>query len=350
MSIQIWNIKTNTKVKDINDENVIEYNPDYTILVDTNQSYSVEFFVNDKFHRLENTAPFSLSGDNLNKWDYKPNLYKITAKIYSDKNKKGKLLFTINKSIRFVLPSKPAKPSAQTIPTIPATPTQQPKLNNYRNISKIVYKEQFNDDVLTMLRKHKYWVFVWGAKPTEYTSRAIMDRIKIKENKLTITCFKNDKDYSNLGLNPRAELRVNGYHLPANAPLYARIDMKLNHKDSKFEFFQIMQHNGRASPILQLEVRKGKFGVRYTNFNNGLIVVPLFNEHLDNAIWDIEFLSHTSNGYIRVYYNGKQVWELKGRTISNNVSNVWTQYGVYRNAGTDIDQSITVNEFLLAYQ
>jgi hypothetical protein len=225
------------------------------------------------------------------------------------------------------------------------------KNNSYLKFSEIIYKENFADDVSLMLSKHKYWVFVWGAKPTEYTSQAVYDRIKNKGNKLEITCFKDDNDYSNLGLNPRAELRVNGYFIPVNKPLYVRIDMKLNHYDSRFVFFQIMQYDsGRAGPILQLEVRNGKFGVRYNNFNNGLSVAPLFDENLENAIWDIELLNHISNGYIRVYYNGKQVWELKGRTISDSSPNAWIQYGVYRNSGTNIDQSVTINELLLAYQ
>jgi hypothetical protein len=167
-----------------------------------------------------------------------------------------------------------------------------------------------------------------------------------------VTCLAGDGDYSGLGLNPRAELRVEGYRLPVGVDLYAKIHMRACQAKSGFEFFQIMSTGGGSFPVLQLEIRKGNFGVRQNTFK-ALVPRPLFAEHQREINWEVQFRlvasssDNRADGYFKVFADGKLVWSYTGKTVYDGANDAWTQYGVYRNAGTSQDQSIEVYHFEL---
>lgn len=211
-----------------------------------------------------------------------------------------------------------------------------------------IYKEQFNTaEVGEILSRNKYWVFAWEVpSATSFRHPAIKKRFEriAGQDGIKITCLGNDKDYSKRGLNPRAELRVENYHVPITVDCYAKISMRSCQTPSGFEFFQIMTNGPGSYPVIQLEIRKGRFGVRYNTFK-ALVPHPLFAEHQRRIEWEIEFRLHNVDGFFKVYADKKLVWSHSGSTLYNNSTTAWTQFGVYKNAGTQQNQSIEVYEF-----
>jgi hypothetical protein len=306
----------------------------------TEPSRSVEFFVEGKSARIENTAPFSLPWQ---QFAHEQSGAVISVRVYGEKGKKGSLVETST-----------LKLTARVVPSTPSEPSKDMKkeeandaASKSKNASngKTIYKEQFTEDIGSMLQRNKYWVFAWGVKSTPPYGQLDPRFVKIPGG-IKITCLAGDGDYSGRGLNPRAELRVEGYKLPVGVPLYASITMRACQQSSGFEFFQIMSTGGGSFPVLQLEVRKGSFGVRQNTFK-ALVPHPLFAEHQKRVQWRIEFVLHGSNGYFRVYADNQLVWSFKGKTVYDGASSAWTQYGVYRNAGTSQNQAMEVYGFEL---
>jgi len=207
-----------------------------------------------------------------------------------------------------------------------------------------MYEERFNEPLKTILERHGYWVFAWNVKDSlNVNDPDIYKRVQIVNNRLHITCFKDDKDYSGLNLNPRAELRVDGYKLKPQTAYRATIQMQLGQRDSGFEFFQIMV---ASFPALQLEVRDGKFGVRVKDVDkNQLNPVGLVDAHTNPVLWEVEFFLDYMRGYFNVFMDKKKVWSMSRKTMERRPSNTsaWTQYGVYKNRGNANDQTLIVD-------
>ena len=228
-------------------------------------------------------------------------------------------------------------------------------MDNKHGELSVIYHETYKDDIQTILKNNKYWVFAWNIKKAnDYTSSEIEKRFKIqkkgKDSKLLITCLKDDGDYVNLGLNPRAELRVHGYYFNYNIEYVIKFDMRLVQLGAGFEFFQLMHlgPNG-ADPLVQIETRNGKIGIRYNSLGKGLIIDSLYPEHTNKIEWIVCFKLHVNNGYIKIYNGEKLVWEIKGRTVLNETTG-WTQYGVYKNGtgyNKNIDQSVEYYQYMI---
>jgi hypothetical protein len=328
---ELWNTHTMKKHQNLiapSDE--IMYNPAHTILFQANASCSVEFFSNDQRVSVENQAPFTLATT------LTPGTYALKAVVYNDKDANGTIV-TVSAVIL-------------TVDTRNATPIPLSPVANPQQVVNDVYREEFHThDIASLLKKHGYWVFADGVEHVrQYTSPAIPRRFVLNRGTLTITCFKEDADYTRTTLNPRAELRVEGYPLQENVAYSVTITHQIGAMNAGFEFLQIMNQKPAASPLLQLEVRKGQFGVRYWNFRDALLVVPLFPVHLRKVTWVVECLLHPSQGYFRVLCDGKEVWKRQGQTLVAGSKRQWIQYGVYKNAASATDQSMTVHTFAIS--
>lgn len=209
-------------------------------------------------------------------------------------------------------------------------------------MSRTIYEDDFDQDIITLLSKYKYWVFAYEVKEPpkiQQYQNAIRKRFIITNEGLQITCFKDDKDYSNTNLNPRAELRLENYKLPINKQYKVTFIMKLPFSNSGFEFFQIMV---LSKPVLQLEIRKQKFCARYHDGRN-LISVPFHDEIIKKDIkWEVEYKLDSKNGYYKVYKDDRLIWSKTGQNIFNPSSKTnWFQYGVYKNgSGHKNDHSV----------
>jgi hypothetical protein len=216
---------------------------------------------------------------------------------------------------------------------------------------KIVYEETFKTDVIDMLIKNKYWVFadkVSSPKDIQKNISEIKKRFINTPDGLKITCFKEDKDFANLGLNPRAELRLENFKLKFKQRYKITTQVLFPHANAGFEFLQIMI-SGPARPTFQLEVRRNKISARHSDGKN-LLSIPLLNEEPNKLIqFETEFyLDNSNNGFIYVYKDGKQIWSKQGITIHGKSSNAWLQYGVYKNGtGSNTDQSVIYKYFKL---
>lgn len=208
----------------------------------------------------------------------------------------------------------------------------------------VIYEEQFREPLVTMFRKHTYWVFAWGVdRPTMYDDSDVARRFVKTSDGLQMTCFKSDGDYSGLGLNPRAELRLEGVRLQNGISYKLGIELQVLRAPAGFEFFQIMRD---SKPTLQLEVRNGQLGVRYFDFAKGhLYPIPLQPLAPRTRMrWEIRAFLAPDGGRFEVFLDGVSVWSRVGNNVGGSNTRNWIQYGVYCNQRPEVDQSILVHE------
>lgn len=211
-------------------------------------------------------------------------------------------------------------------------------------MSTVLYEEGFNEDIINILRGHKYWVFAWnviGSTDIIRNIREIRNRIVNIPDGIKITCFKDDKDYTFGTLNPRTELRLENYKMEIGKTYKITNWVKFPHSGAGFEFLQVMVSNP-SRPTIQLEVRNDMLGVRFMNPRGQLQVVPICPIETDKFMkWEVELNIHPTWGFFNVYKDGVKLWSYGSPTLIGSASNAWVQFGVYRNSSPKTpDQSI----------
>ena len=211
---------------------------------------------------------------------------------------------------------------------------------------KIIYEEDFSSSLKEMLDKHHYWIFAWECDPGDHEDADIFDRIEKLENGIKIKHLEGDQDVFKSGLNSRTELRPNKYKLDVGKEYIVEARVKFTMKIGA-EFLQIMGRykNGDAHPLLQLESRGDNINSRYKvyNANKWSYREKILDREDADGLWTVHFKADPdpNKGFIRIYKDKKIIWEKVYKTYEeNNKNQLWIQYGIYKNTGTDDYQEI----------
>jgi len=338
VKLELWNTNPFTLSRVVKDNDTIVLQNNTFVANVPSDTESVEFYVNNNLQRTEKNAPLTISGDQTKTaTPFTISAGKHTFKVIVH-SKKGTTQ-TLECSINIV--------SSQAQP-----PREDEK--NQPNAKKVIYSETYNSSVADVLRRGKYWVFVWGAPSvTSYTHPEVSKRITISNGTLKQVCFASDKDYSGKNLNPRTELRLEGIRLPFEKTY--RVEMMMNgiaKNTFNFEFFQIMESYPKAGPVFQLDFHGGKYNARYYDSTNGqLWRKPIVDFGVGECRWVVEWRqsSDTNKCFITVFLNGKSVWERKNaRNTRQGSGSAWLQYGVYKAGNNNQDMYLEVHQFTVS--
>lgn len=201
-----------------------------------------------------------------------------------------------------------------------------------------LYNESF--DSRNFLKQHGYWMYADGVSRFDYESNRAKERFSVQNGALTITCKKEDEDFSRLGFHPRAELRLDRIRFRAENTYRVVFECRLGQPQSTFEFWQLMCNK---LPVIQLECRKGFIGVRYKK-GRDLTVMPVMPVTMGDMRWQVDFhVSKKDAGYAKIWLNGVSVWQSAVGLPVKEEGGCWIQYGVYLNQPSTRDQSVLYN-------
>jgi hypothetical protein len=184
------------------------------------------------------------------------------------------------------------------------------------------------------------WVYAWEVPMTiRDNTSPLQNKIILSDSGLLFRVFSTDQDFSKASLNPRTELRSLNSLQVNQRYLFDMEILPVSHPFSTYEFFQIMAYVPDAKPLLQLEFRNGRVGVRYRLKNKELAIVP-FKEIQPQAY---KFRVELKFPEVKVSMNGEEAWHCK--LPEQFIKNFWYQWGLYLNKGTRIDQSVLFKKF-----
>ncbi len=226
----------------------------------------------------------------------------------------------------------------------------------------ILHQANFKDypTVKDYLLSNTHWVACsdnntdW--KPTDMTQDKIYKRVtKTNEGYLQIERFASEPmDVINgVTLRPRIEIQPVYRRLPRQTPIHIRYVVSLIEGGTNFRgmIFQIMDHTntGATLPVFQFEMRNGDLHTRWCQVSEQgesikteifKIATPKWNASEWHTLDVFVYLSHTSNGYIRVYRNGVFVWDRKAINASQNPLNPMVSFGIYAVPGFDLKTQV----------
>lgn len=227
----------------------------------------------------------------------------------------------------------------------------------------IIYDEQFNDSLETMLREHKYWVYMVNVHPSNYLKYEdnlveIRKRIKKDEGGLRIERLSGDKDVFDSSLNARTEL-VPGIRVPYNDHYHLYTSVYFDDEVLNSTFLQILgkDNNNKTKPLLTLDTRAGNMHVRTHDFSKDpsgyfeRFVLANYKEDLYRKTieFDVFFYPDTTSGYFKVFMNQKLVFErLDSPTYwSKKNGKLQLQYGCYGTDGSYNYETVVYKRLLL---
>jgi hypothetical protein len=309
----------------------------------------VTFYLNDQLYRIENVAPYTIEGDTS---DFVTpsklciGVHSLRVVATDEKNRtvsECKLKFTV------VANAQTAPPKIQP-PKVQPPKIQPPKANS----NKIIYTEDYRSNLYDILKKGKYWVFIWGVKPaTNYTHPNVLKRIQVSNGMMRQTCFASDGDYSGNNLNPRTELRLEGIRLPFEKQF--RVEMIMNgiaKTSFNFEFFQIMETYPKAGPVFQLDFHRNSYNARFYDIANGhMWRNPIAPFGVQQCHWVVDWRqsSDPARCFIDVTLNGKLIWNRRGKkNTRQQKGSAWLQYGVYKAGNNNQDMFVEIKQFTVS--
>lgn len=203
------------------------------------------------------------------------------------------------------------------------------------------YQENFDNRDISWFDhgKNGYWQFYWDVNNDP---RLSMRRARYQLHAgttgkhLRINRYTEDKDYTNSGLNPRCELRFENASWKFKKGEEGVIRLRTRHHSDQGNatFLQVMHRldQGGAYPIVQMEALGTKYTVRggfipRKDLSSGASITADVMKWIQ---WEIRFRgNNASNGYVKIYKDGVEVFSQSGSNSSTKSDAIWIQVGLY---------------------
>lgn len=356
------------------------YLPAFTIVANPDVPVgSVQFLLDGLPYRLENVSPYVMSGDQsgyTTPLNLPSGFHELSVIAYSRGNKMGSRIAVAKTSLIIIQGPSMQPPASSTrapVTSAPATTTRAPTTTTRAPVTttrapvttttttkapmtsspagfRTIYDENFDLEIKSMLKTHGYWVFAWDVAGSTNLDDPDIYRRVIRQpdgSGIRIICFGNDQDYSRNGLNPRTELRLQGYQLPTGKR--HRVIYRVNAPAQSNANFEMLQFMKSSYPWLQIDLLNGDYNARYFDFSRRWLKRDKIASWVPDQLleWQIDFLqSSGSDAFIIVWLNGKEVWR-RNAPNSSGSGTAWLQYGVYK-AGSSGGQDRFIDVHRLA--
>ncbi len=215
-----------------------------------------------------------------------------------------------------------------------------------------IYYEEFKENPIDIFKREKYMIFCDKvANTSDYGNPEMAKRFKLNPKGMEVIKFASDQDYTNTGLNPRTECRLQKYMHNMDSLVYElSYEMTVTSPNLSFaNVFQIMTQNSenKSKPLVQIEIRDGFVCIRQQDYKGvgDLIRTTTTVQALPNKLlrFRILFKPNTNSGFLKIYYEDKIIHTVSGRTVWDVSSTWWNQYGLY--GAKDILASSIISRF-----